>query len=124
MGRIMYKLTPIALGLSAAGLLYAAEPKAPGGLEPLEDVPPPPARVQSGKTLEPEALEPEITIIQRKGAKVEEYRIHGRLYMIKVIPVIGKPYYLLDQDGDGQMETKMSEIYSNFIVPSWVLFSW
>jgi hypothetical protein len=31
---------------------------------------------------------------------------------------------LLDQDGDGRMETKMSEIYSDFIVPSWVLFSW
>ncbi|MGH8512273.1 MAG: hypothetical protein ACREU8_13070 [Gammaproteobacteria bacterium] len=31
---------------------------------------------------------------------------------------------MLDQDGDGRMETNMSEIYSDFVVPQWVLFSW
>lgn len=43
------------------------------------------------------SLEPEITI--RKGEKgtVEEYRIGGQLYMIKVIPRIGKPFYLLNK---------------------------
>lgn len=116
--RRLYKIL-IAISVSAPGLLYAVEPETRQGLESVPDVPPPPVRVQSGET-----LEPEVTIIHRKDAKVEEYRIQGRLYMIKVIPVIGKPYYLLDQDGDGQLETKMSEIYSNFTVPSWVLFSW
>jgi hypothetical protein len=117
--RILCRLILIAISVNVTGLLYAIEPEAPPGLEAVPDVPPPPARVQSGET-----LEPEVTIVQRRDAKVEEYRINGRLYMVKGIPVIGKPYYLLDQDGDGQMETKMSEIYSNFIVPSWVLFSW
>ncbi len=88
-------------------------------LEPVPDVPPPPARVKSG-----EPLEPDIRIIRKKDATIEEYRVNGNLYMIKVIPVIGPPYYLMDQDGDGRMETNMSELRENFVVPQWVLFSW
>ena len=110
----------IAMGLAVTGFLYAAEPQTPEGLVPVpEAAPPPPEQVQSG-----EALEPEITIVRKKDAIIEEYRIHGNLYMIKVIPVVGPPYYLLDQDGDGKMETNMTEIYSDFVVPQWVLFSW
>ena len=90
------------------------------GLEEVpEAAPPPPPRVQSGET-----LEPEVTIRTEKESTVEEYRIHGRLYMVKITPTIGKPYYLLDSDGDGKLETRMSHLYSNFTVPSWVIFSW
>ena len=113
------KPTQIALGMSMAGLLCAAEPEVPQGLESLPDIPESSARVQSG-----EALEPDVKIVPKKDVTIEEYRIRGRLYMIKVIPVKGPPYYLLDQYSDGRMETKMSEIYSDFVVPSWVLFSW
>ncbi|MCA1852659.1 MAG: DUF2782 domain-containing protein [Beggiatoa sp.] len=97
----------------------AALAQTPQNLEPVPDVPPPPARVESG-----EPLEPDVRIIRKKDATIEEYRINGNLYMIKVIPVIGPPYYLLDQDGDGRMETNMSEVRENFVVPQWVLFSW
>ncbi len=97
--------------------LIAAETE---GLEALpEPPPPPPDVVQSG-----EPLEPEVTIIKRKDATIEEHRANGHLYMIKVTPVFGKPYYLLDSDGDGVMETNMTEVYSDFVVPQWVLFSW
>lgn len=90
------------------------------GLEPLPDaVPPPPEVVQSGQP-----LEPDITIIQRKDVTIEEHRLNGHLYKIKVTPAVGKPYYLLDSDGDGVMETNMTEVYSDFVVPQWVLFSW
>ncbi len=85
----------------------------------MPDAPPPPERVQSG-----EALEPEVTIVHKKDATIEEHRINGRLYMIKITPVFGPSYYLLDSDGDGKMETNMSQIYSDFVVPQWVLFSW
>ena len=84
-----------------------------------EAAPPPPPRVKSG-----EVLEPDITIRADKEGEVEEYRIHGRLYMVKITPAIGKPYYLLDSDGDGQLETRMNHLTSNFVVPSWVIFSW
>ena len=42
-------------------------------------------------------LEPQITIRKDEKGTVEEYRINGQLYMIKVIPRIGKPFYLLNK---------------------------
>ncbi len=88
-------------------------------LEDLQDAPPPPSVVESG-----EELEPEVTIINKKDETIEEYRINGNLYMIKVTPAFGPSYYLIDNDGDGVMDTNMSEIYSDFVVPQWVIFSW
>jgi hypothetical protein len=88
----------------------------------LEDLPEPPVLsdpVESG-----EAIEPEVTIIRKKDATIEEYRINGNLYMVKITPVVGKPYYLVDRDGDGQMESRVNDIYNDIIVPQWVLFSW
>lgn len=41
--------------------------------------------------------EPEVTIRKGKEETVEEYRVNGQLYMIKVIPRIGKPFYLLNK---------------------------
>ena len=69
-------------------------------------------------------IEPEVTIIRRDDATIEEYRLNGRMYMAKITPKIGKPYYLIDKDGDGQMEARSSMIYDDFVVPQWVLFSW
>lgn len=71
-----------------------------------------------------EAIEPEVTIIQKEGATIEEYRVNGRMYMVKVTPRKGPPYYLIDQDGDGQMETRKSGIYEEPVVPQWVIFRW
>jgi hypothetical protein len=89
-------------------------------LEPLPDeAPPPPDVLQSG-----EVMEPDITIIQKEEERVEEYRMRGRLYMVKVTPSVGPSYYLLDSDGDGRLESRMSQLQSNFVVPSWVIMSW
>ena len=95
--------------------------EAPSGLEELPAPLPPPDRVE----VEPdEELEPDVTIIQRKDATVEEYRVNGRLYMVKVTPVVGKPYYFVDRDGDGLMESRMSDLHNPTRVPQWVIFSW
>lgn len=112
---------PMRLLLSAALLpaLALAADQAPPRLEDLPDPPPPPDMLQSGET-----LEPEVTIIQRDDAEVEEYRMGGRLYMIKVTPVRGPSYYLVDTDGDGMFDRRMSELYNDFVVPQWVIFSW
>ena len=84
-------------------------------------LPPPklPQPLENGKS-----VEPEVSIIHTDKATVEEYRINGHLYMIKITPKIGKPYYLIDQNGDGQWEGKISNIYNPPHVPQWVLFSW
>lgn len=82
-------------------------------LEPLPDIPPPPGMVDAD-------LEPQITIVQRGDERIEEFRVKGRLYMIKVTPTHGKPYFLIDQRGDGQMR-KYDDLSPNFQVPLWVI---
>lgn len=93
---------------------------APGDLEPVPEPPPMPSRpLQSGET-----LEPEVTIIRRGETLVEEYRVNGRLFAIKVIPDRGVPYFLVDADGDGELESRRSELGPDLLIPSWVIFSW
>lgn len=69
------------------------------------------------------SLEPEVTIAPPPGSEVEEYRIRGRLYMVKVTPPKPlPPYYLVDTDGDGRFETRRSTLDENFVIPRWVIF--
>ena len=89
---------------------------------PLDAVPPPPdipEPLQSG-----EPIEPEVTILQKENSTVEEYRVNGRLYMVKITPSVGVPYYLMDRDGDGMMEFRTSNLGDDVVVPQWVLFEW
>jgi hypothetical protein len=99
--------------------LIADEPAVPPGLQEVPEPPELPSRVESG-----EVLEPEVTIVPQKEGTVEEYRINGVLYMVKVIPKKGPPYYLIDNDGDGVLESRRSQLYDNYNVPQWVIFSW
>ncbi len=55
---------------------------------------------------------------------MEEYRIHNQLYMIKVTPKIGKPYYLVDSDGDGKLDKRRNELDSKILIPSWIVLKW
>jgi len=71
-----------------------------------------------------EPVEPEVNIIKRKDKTVSEYRLNGRLYMVKITPKVGKPYYLIDRDGDGDLETRRSDLDPVLHAPQWVIFSW
>lgn len=53
------------------------------------------------------ALERQVTIVRRGTDMVEEYRAGGKLYMLKVAPVGGAPYFLIDERGDGTMTRRM-----------------
>ncbi len=68
--------------------------------------------------------EPEVVIIQRDDAIIEEYRVGGQLYMIKVTPKKGIPYYLVDTDGDGRLDSRHSDLAEDLMIPSWTLFRW
>ncbi|MFN7836176.1 MAG: DUF2782 domain-containing protein [Burkholderiaceae bacterium] len=78
-------------------------------------VPPPPEQKQLDE------LEPTVTIKKIDDQQVEEFRIRGKLYMMRVTPKAGgKPYYLIDKDGSGHFEP--GEAYSQQIsVPKWVV---
>jgi len=74
--------------------------------------------------LEQAELEPQVTIIRHEHDTVEEYRVNGILKMVKVTPDFGPTYYLVDNDGDGQLETSRFAIDPNAQLPQWILFSW
>jgi hypothetical protein len=69
-------------------------------------------------------LEPNVTIQEHENRVVEEYRVNNRLYMIKITPSFGAPYYLVDDDGSGDMEYRRDSGGRDIRVPQWTLFSW
>lgn len=55
---------------------------------------------------------------------INEFRINGQLYMIQVKPKKGPPYYLVDSDGDGDLETRQNDLAPDLLIPAWVLKRW
>jgi hypothetical protein len=104
------KRAAVALPLLLLAFAAAAQ-QPPPRLEPLPEPPPVPAE---------SALEPQVTILKRGADVVEEYRVNGRLYMIKVTPPHGKPYYLVDNRGDGHF-AREEPLDSGLRVPMWVI---
>ena len=87
-------------------------------LVPVIEPPDIPGSLESG-----EQIEPQVTIIRQEGKMIEEYRINNNLYMVKITPVTGMTYYLIDHDGDGKLDVRKDEL-DDVIVPQWVLFTW
>jgi hypothetical protein len=99
--------------LLCAALPVAAQTKP--NLQPVPEPPPPPP----GFELDP-ALEPQVTILKRGTDTVEEYRIAGRLYMVKITPAAGRPYYMIDHKGDGRF-SRQDGLDSGVRPPMWVI---
>ncbi len=91
----------------------------------VQTVPAPPVTTlpSSGVDVD-EGLEPEVNIIRRDDAVVHEYRMNGQLYMIKIIPVVGPPYFLIDTTGDGSLNMRRNELDPGLVVPSWMILKW
>lgn len=108
----------VLLLLLAAGLVSAQDAATPVDLQPIPDGPP-------GAALEQNGPVPEVTI-RRRGDQgtVEEFRAGGVLYMIRINPAKGAPYYLVDTDGDGNLETRTNDLQSGMLIPAWVLLRW
>lgn len=108
----------IAFGLLLTSMAIMAENPDPVEFEPVPEPPELPDPLESG-----ENIEPVVTIIRKDDATIEEYRINGNLYMVKVTPVVGPSYYLIDNNGDGQLNARRHEL-DNVVVPTWVLLRW
>ena len=98
--------------LFLATLVFAAAPVRAQPAETSEEKPPALAPVDD--------LEPQVTIRQRENATVEEYRMNGRLYKIKVVPLHGEPYILIDHRGDGSFVPEGPGT-PGLSVPQWVI---
>lgn len=99
--------------LAAVALNASAQSGRPANLQPLPEPPPPPRSLD-------DPLEPQVTITTRGDDKVEEFRMNGRLYKIKVTPPHGVPYYLVDDRGDGAFARRDIQD-SGLRVPMWVI---
>ena len=102
----------VLLCLTPQWLLAAA----PAGAEILEQVEPP-AKIKQGEPMEDA---PEITI-RKKGSKtIQEYRLNGELYMMKITPDHGVSYYLYKED----QQSDWVNVGPNppLAVPKWTLF--
>jgi hypothetical protein len=106
--------------LFAVTMSAAAATKTPAQLPELQPIPEPPPMPAGTVDVD---QQPEITIFQRGEDKVEEYRLSGKLYMVKVTPPHGTPYYLVDEKGDGVMARK-DTLTSGTRPPMWVIKRW
>jgi hypothetical protein len=109
--------TVMALSLLPLLLAFAAQDAQEAPVR--EDVPIP-EKVQPP----PESDEPPTVSIRtgENGDVIEEYRMNGQLYMVKVTPQRGKPYYLYDTDGNGKLNRdeggpRVSPVY-------WTIYEW
>jgi hypothetical protein len=107
---------PILCLLLAAATLRAQEQAAPPDLvEP----PPLPPKIQG------EDVMPTVNIRSEEGRLVEEYSLNGRVYMVKITPAKGPPYYYIDDDGDGQLELQPGDDALNPVRPAyWKVKEW
>lgn len=125
--KIMTRLVLLTLLMLSCLAIRAEYPPAP-----VPDVPPPPPMplpdsspppTTSGLSEEQE-LQPEVKITKRGEDIIYEYRVNNQLYMVKIVPRIGYPYYLVDQDGNGSLESRYSNLEPNLVVPRWMIYRW
>jgi hypothetical protein len=112
----------IASSLFLAGFGAAAQEGArarPPGTMPLE-APPPLPPIRDGDTT---ALEQQQTVTTRiEGDQtIQEYRVNGKVTMMKVTPKGGLPYVLMDRRGDGTFTKQDSPLDQGVRVPQWTL---
>jgi len=120
-GMMIAMLAAIPLALAASLPLYAQddlEKPPPIPPESEGDVPIPP-KVQE------EQIEPTVTIREEEDRTVEEYSYKGQVYMVKITPKGGVPYYYIDTDGDGRLELDLDKQALNPVQPVyWKLKTW
>lgn len=107
-------ITILLIGSFAPGMTFAQQDDTPeASAQPDEaeagevlappPIPPIPPKITS------EEPDPVVRITEKEGEMIEEYSRDGRVYMVKITPSKGLPYYYMDEDGDGQLEIQDSD---------------
>jgi hypothetical protein len=107
----------IIAAILAGGMLRAQEdPAAPPDIA---EPPPLPPKIQD------ERVEPTVNIRKEEDRLIEEYSLNGKVYMVKITPARGRPYYYMDTDGDGQLELQPGDEAFNQVRPAyWKVKEW
>jgi hypothetical protein len=118
-------LTMLVLG-AAVACLCAGPLAAQNELEKPPPLPPEDAAdVPIPPKIQGEQIEPTVTIREEEDRMIEEYRFNGQVYMVKITPRVGAPYYYIDTDGDGKLELDMDKQALNPVQPVyWKIKEW
>jgi hypothetical protein len=118
-------MNPIAPAMVLAALLATGGSVAQQTPPPADAPPPPPIREPLPPKVEPPEndLAPEVVIRQEEDRTVEEYLSGGRVYMVRIVPSVGVPYYLIDTTGDGLLDLR-HESFEPVKPVYWKLFDW
>ena len=127
---IKRSLKPWQLSLVMAAMSLAI--LVPSPLTAQEDLerPPPMPPVEEGDVpippkIQDEQIEPTVTIREEEDRRIEEYRLNGQVYMVKVTPKGGITYYYVDADGDGRLELDVDQRALNPVQPVyWKVKEW
>lgn len=111
-------LAALALATVLPAAAQSTERPKPPGTVPLEEAPPPPPMTSVEPGGEPE---PQVTTRTQGEETIQEYRLNGKLYMMRVTPKHGHAYVLMDNRGDGTFVRQDNPLDSGLRVPQWVL---
>ena len=114
---LMFAFSALAFTVPLSALAQSKERVKPPGTAPLEEAPPPPL------VKEDLSLEGKVTIVKKGSDTVEEYRLNGKLYKMRVVPAKGPAYFLVDPKGDGNF-SRVEGPAPKIAVPTWVLIEW
>ncbi len=134
MNRLLW-IAVLAVGLQAPSswAQEAEDPAAPPPIPPIDAEPARPAESDEGDVPIPPKVQdesarvaPTVDIREDEDENViEEYSLDGRVYMVKITPKNGIPYYYMDDDGDGQLELRESDRAANPVKPvHWKVKEW
>ena len=63
----------------------------------------------------------DIEIVEGEERTIYEYRNNGILMMIKIVPKVGRPYYMVPADGSAHYQ---SLDHKKKLYPQWVILEW
>ncbi len=63
----------------------------------------------------------DIEIVEGEQRTIYEYRNNGILMMIKIVPKVGRPYYMVPADGSAHYQ---SLDHKKKLYPQWVILEW
>ncbi|MBD1552947.1 DUF2782 domain-containing protein [Pseudomonas typographi] len=64
----------------------------------------------------------EVTTYDQGAVRIQEFRVRGQLYRVKVIPKHGVPYNLVRADGSGDNFIRTDQ--PGLQIPQWTLLQW
>jgi hypothetical protein len=114
---------PLTVLIACAALAAQAQSQPrpiPPGSKALEEPPPMPAATTEQELALP-AIQPQMTTRMEGEQEITEYRVKGKLYMMRVKPKNGPAYTLMDHKGDGTFMKQDHTLTPNTAVPQWVL---